>query len=146
MKRHQLLIKLLLIAFASLSAVQAAEKKAQSKEQQEEVIRQEALALIFGTDINRESVTGVFEPSPDEIANTKPLPKVVGVLVQKGTAQYLMVNQKATLEYLIQHKSKEVTLMAKCLDKGDKGKWLIADEVVQPSGGGATVIRKRGGL
>jgi hypothetical protein len=135
----------LIIALISASVSHAGEKKPDVK-QQEEALRQEAQLQITGTAGNREPVTGIFHPAPDAIANETPLPKVIGVLIQKGQALPLMVNQKATLDFLTRRAGHEVTLMAKYLDKGAKGKWLIADEVVLTSGGGATIIRKRGGL
>lgn len=145
MERIQIVTYVLIITFFSTCCIYAGEKKLDAS-QQEQALRQEALTAITGTQINREPVTGIFQPAPDAIASEAPLPKVVGVLIQKGQAFPLMVNQKATLDYLTRHVGHEVTLMAKYLDKGPKGKWLIADEVVQTSSGGATIIRKRGGL
>ena len=145
MMRPLMLAVLVTLVLGWAFAASAGEKKVDPKKQ-EEMIREEALSLLTGDKVHREPVTGIFRAAPDQIASDKPLPKVVGVLVHKGNALPLMVNQKATLDYLERNAGREVTVMAKILDKGDQGKWLVADEVVKPAGGGATLIRKRGGL
>ncbi|HYG73952.1 MAG TPA: hypothetical protein VEK08_03010 [Planctomycetota bacterium] len=145
MKPTLIVANIMIVALCLPGGVHAAEKGHDPK-QQEEMMRQEARGLLLGTDINREPVSGRFHASQDDIANDKPLPKLVGVLVHKGVSIPLLVNQKSTIEFLMRNNGNEVTLMGKYLDKVEKGRWLIADEVVQSSGGGARIIRKRGGL
>jgi hypothetical protein len=125
----------------------AAAKKDDPK-QQEEAIRQEAKTLIndVGPNSARLPVTGQFQILPDEVANDKPLPKVVGLISKDGAAVPVMALQKSMIEQLTRYDKKDVTVMGKYLDKGDKGKWLIVDEVIVPSTGGPAVRRKRGGL
>jgi hypothetical protein len=142
--------KLTIIAIALLGinlAGHAAAKKDDPK-QQEEALRQEAKTLIndVGPNSARQPVTGQFQMLPDEVANDKPFPKVIGVIAKDGAAVPVMAVQKSMIDQLTRYDRKDVTLMGKYLDKGDKGKWLIVDEVIVPSTGGPVVRRKRGGL
>jgi hypothetical protein len=134
------------LTFVSLESHAAAKKD--DPKQQEEAIRQEAKTLIndVGPNSARLPVTGQFQILPDEVANDKPLPKVVGLISKDGAAVPVMAVQKSMIEQLTRYDKKDVTVMGKYLDKGDKGKWLVVDEVIVPSAGGPVIRRKRGGL
>jgi hypothetical protein len=133
------LLFLSMLAFGSV----AGEKKKLTKEEEEEALRTEATSLV-GTK-GRETLAGQFAYLKDEVANGKPLPKVIGYVNGGGAAYPIMVSNQTLLARLKDYDRKDVTLMGKYLDKGEKGKWFVADEMPERPGG-AVIRRKRGGL
>lgn len=141
--------KLFVLAALILSVnLFAAEKKKDTKQNDEEALRQDAKTLMQNSvQTKREPVTGKFMLDKEESANDKPLPKLVGYVNQGGSLIPIMVMNQSMLNMLIQQDQKEVHVFGVYLDKGDKGKYLLLDDISVSAGGGAPAMkRKRGGL
>jgi hypothetical protein len=126
----------------------AAEKKKDTKQNDEEALRQDAKTLMQNSvQTKREPVSGKFMLDKEESASDKPLPKLVGYVNQGGSLIPIMVMNQSMLNMLIQQDQKEVHVFGVYLDKGDKGKYLLLDDISVSAGGGAPQMkRKRGGL
>jgi len=116
------------------------------KKTEEEQLREDAVNSISQAGTGRTPIMGKFSLAPDEVASDTPLPKVIGYISDKGGGGYpVMVATKSLVNLLTSYDRKDVTLMGKILDKGDKGKWLVVDEIaVSPAG--PVIRRKKGGL
>ena len=126
----------------------AAEKKKDTKQSEEEALRQDAKTTMQqNVQTKRETVAGKFMLDKDESANDKPLPKLVGYVNQQGSLIPVMVMSQSMLGMLVQQDQKDVKIFGVYLDKGDKGKYLLLDDISISAGGGAPAMkRKRGGL
>jgi len=134
---------LLAVSTLALSAVSADKNKKLTKEEEEAALRQEATSLVGAK--GRETLTGQFSFLSDEVNNGKPLPKVIGYVNGGGAAFPVMATNQTLVGRLKDYDRKDVTLMGKFLDKGEKGKWFVADEMPERPGG-PVIRRKRGGL
>ncbi len=137
-----------LAAVAVLSqACFAVEKKA-AKVNEEEALREEIKTMMNqAVQTRHDPVSGKFMLAKDEVANEKPLPKLIGYVNQQGSLVPVMVMNQSMLSILAQQDQKDVKLFGKYLDKGEKGKYLIVDDISLSAGGGSPQMkRKRGGL
>ncbi|HYG73939.1 MAG TPA: hypothetical protein VEK08_02945 [Planctomycetota bacterium] len=142
--RSAWLLSCLLLLLAGATSCEAGQNKV-DPEKEEEALRQEIIDTMGKANSGRIPVKGKFSLLPEEVASAKPLPKVIGYISEGGGAYPVMVLNAAFLTVLSAYDKKEVTLMGKIIDKADKGKWLVADEIAAPPG--APVLRrKRGGL
>jgi len=141
---------LLLLACLGVSALAASESEEEKKKKKEAAIRQEANDLLTRAKDGQEgkgivTVKGKLSLDREKIANDKPLPKVVGYISSQDGLLQVMVGAPTVLGLLAEYDNKEVSLCGKFLDKGDDGKFLLAEEVILPPPQ-REVRKKRGGL
>lgn len=135
----------LCLSAAVLLPLQAAEKKS-AKEKEEEAVRLEAQRLMTSAQGGRIPIIGKLNVAKELAEDAKPFPKVVGLVSGKdGNGYPILVLMKGMYDQLTPYNLKDVTLMGKLIDRGDKGKVYAIDEIVLAPAPPPT-RRKRGGL
>ena len=137
----------LVLVLSLLSAAVSAAEKDNKKKTPEEKLKEQIDQKLAGNADSWLPKVGKFHFSPDDAGNDKPLPKVIGTLddVQGGTFP-VMVFEKNTIDLLKTQDNKQVNLMGKLVDGGDKGMIWLTNGPLVASGGAPPARRKRGGL
>jgi len=144
-------VLILFLSAACICSLHAAEKKAGSDkksaaEKEEEAVRAEAQRLMSGAQTGRLTLSGTLTVAKDLAEDAKPFPKLIGLVAGRdGNAYPIMVLMKGLYQQLAAYDRKEVTVMAKLIDRGEKGKFYAVDEMVLAPAA-PEVRRKRGGL
>jgi hypothetical protein len=93
----------------------------------------------------KSTLSGVFTLIRESVGDGKPLPKVIGFVTQQNFPYQVVVTEQAFMDQLVALDKKPVRLSGKVVDGGDKGKFLIADGLIEADAPPPT-RRKRGGL
>ena len=93
----------------------------------------------------KSTLSGVFTLLRESVGDGKPLPKVIGFVTQQNFPYQVIVTEQALLDQLGALDKKPVRLSGKLVDGGDKGKFLIAEGMIDADAPPPT-RRKRGGL
>jgi hypothetical protein len=93
----------------------------------------------------KSTIMGVFTLLRESVGDGKPLPKVIGFVTQQNFPYQVVVTEQALLDQLVALDKKPVRLSGKLVDGGEKGKFLIAEGMIDADAPPPT-RRKRGGL
>ena len=127
---------LTLLVVGLYGAVSGADKDDESKTPAEIVAESE----------ERSSISGKFRLNREALNDGKPLPKVIGMLTEKGGLTYfLIVEDKGFIEVLTASDGKNMTLCGKVARIEEEGAFMMVDsKITRPAP--PTSRRKRGGL
>jgi hypothetical protein len=93
----------------------------------------------------KSTLSGVFTLLRESVGDGNPLPKVIGFVTQQNFPYQVIVTEQALLDQLVALDKKPVRLSGKLVDGGDKGKFLIAEGMIDADAPPPS-RRKRGGL